>query len=227
MRATCPHVAYPFYLQVDVVNLLLIIGPAVMTVVLIFCAPDRNQQYMMCLALFQVWFGYTTLSLSTTMLMVLLIAVSGMFLLAEGVSTEFSNINADLRPAFEKNRTPTDLGITTRLGYMLLCHVFLILHNRKRRRGLRNHAKLLFEHQNNMARIKDEVEQCQSLLQNIFPPEVLERLHNKQVPGMAGANLLPSPRPAGAEGDDKHGGLAERFDNCTFLFAKVLHPRPP
>ena len=47
-----------------------------------------------------------------------------------------------------------------------------ILHNSKRRAGLRSHAKLLAEHTENTAIIADEVAQCEQLLQNIFPPQV-------------------------------------------------------
>lgn len=41
--------------QVQVVNLLLIMGPFIATAILIFLSPEQNAQYAMCLTLFQVF----------------------------------------------------------------------------------------------------------------------------------------------------------------------------
>jgi len=202
--------------QMQVVNLLLIMGPFITTTALIFFSPDRNPQYMMCLTLFQVWYGYTTLSLSTTMLMCILMFISGMLILVASVMTEFEGINNTVRPGFDRSLTPQDLNLSTLLGYLTVTHVFMLLHNRKRRKNLRNHAKLLFQHQINMAVISEEVDQCQALLQNIFPPEVLERLHDKQIP------TFQTESRAGKTKLAPTSGLAERFEDCTFLFAKVV-----
>merc|ERR1712185_172023 len=112
--------------------------------------------------------------------MVLLAVCSLLFVLAESTMLMFTDLNEDLRPGFDDRLKPAELSITNRLGYMLLTHIFMVVHNRKRRRNLRNHAKLLLEHEKNAENISIEVDRCQWLLQNIFPPEVLERLHDKQ-----------------------------------------------
>ena len=72
----------------------------------------------------------------------------------------------------------------------------------------RHHANLLHEHSQNMATISEEVVNCQLLLENIFPQEVLERLKQRD----------------GGGGDRHAAVLAEEFHGCTFLFAKVADP---
>ena len=57
--------------------------------------------------------------------------------------------------------------------------------------------------------IKEEVVRCQQLLENIFAPEVLERLKAK----------------AAVDGEGAGEIIAEEFDECSFLFAKAQTPR--
>ena len=61
----------------------------------------------------------------------------------------------------------------------MAAHLLGILHNRKLHSNLFNHANLLYEHHENMATISEEVVNCQLLLENIFPQEVLERLKQR------------------------------------------------
>ena len=89
----------------------------------------------------------------------------------------------------------------------MVANVFGILHNRKLRSNLHNHAMLLRRHAANMDLISSEVIQCQELLANIFPPQVLAQLQNT-IPGMDRASPGQS--------------IAERFEDCTFLFAKIV-----
>ena len=58
-----------------------------------------------------------------------------------------------------------------------------IQHNRRRRRNLRNHAKLLVSQEDRMARISEEVECCEQLLRNVFPETVLQRLQDQRSGG--------------------------------------------
>ena len=58
-----------------------------------------------------------------------------------------------------------------------------------------------------MNHITEEVACCNNLLQNVFPQPVLDRLQGKATslrPGMAGS------------------AFAEKFHDCTFLFAKIV-----
>ena len=91
--------------------------------------------------------------------------------------------------------------------FIVVANVFGILHNRKLRSNLHNHAMLLRRHAANMDLISSEVIQCQELLANIFPPQVLAQLQNT-IPGMDRASPGQS--------------IAERFEDCTFLFAKIV-----
>ena len=86
-----------------------------------------------------------------------------------------------------------------------------MLHNRKLRANLFNHANLLFEHTENMEVISEEVVNCQRLLENIFPEEVLERLKLRNDAATSGADQGPHSKV-----------LAEEYTGCTFLFAKIV-----
>merc|ERR1719424_144299 len=88
--------------------------------------------------------------------------------------------------------------------YLLAAHLLGVIHNRKLHSNLFNHANLLYEHGENMETISEEVVNCQLLLENIFPQEVLERLKQRD------------------DGDRHAAVLAEEFNGCTFLFAKVV-----
>ena len=60
----------------------------------------------------------------------------------------------------------------------------------------------MVEQDEKMEEIVDEVNACQSLLYSVFPAPVLERLQNR-LPGQSTE-------------------IAEKFYDCTFLFAKVV-----
>jgi hypothetical protein len=90
--------------------------------------------------------------------------------------------------------------------YFVSAHVLGTTHNRRRRRVTRTHAKLLVTQEDRMQVIQREVSGCADLLANIFPAPVLMKLQAR------GQSL--------SEGGKRI--FAERFDDCTFLFAKII-----
>ena len=186
------------------VNMLLLMGPWLCTVAMLFIAPDRSRQYMLTMAFFQVWYGYTMLSLPTAMLACLQAFLSILYCIAEYIMLDFPSLNEEYRPTLVRNPKcdVDDLSLGTTVGYLFFAQFFGIMHNRRRRRNLRNHAKLLVSQEDRMLRISEEVECCQQLLRNVFPLVVLERLQNRN-------------NGAGS-------AFAEKFTDCTFLFAKIV-----
>ena len=82
--------------------------------------------------------------------------------------------------------------------YLVAAHLLGVIHNRKLRSNLFNHANLLYEHGENMATISEEVVNCQLLLENIFPQEVLQRLKQRDDGGGIGACRRQPPLPPGS-----------------------------
>ena len=196
--------------QLPLINLLLLFFPWLFTLALVFMAPNRSRQYMLTLALFQAWSGYTMLSLPTGNLACLQIFLSGIYCITEYVVTDFDGANEYFRPDFRREPSTQELDNSTMVIYIIGIHVLGILHNRRRRRNLRNHAKLLVTQDDRMARINHEVDMCQDLLANVFPAPVLERL---QARGESEALAAP---------DGGKRIFAESFTECTFLFAKIV-----
>lgn len=141
------------------------------------------------------------LSLPTAMLATIQIFFSMVYLVVEWIMCDFDVANAILRPNRVDLKTAPP-SYTTVILYLLVAHFLGVLHNRRRRRDLRNHAKLLVEQDEKMKEIEEEVECCKSLLYNVFPAPVLERMTNRKT------------------GEKKE--IAEKFTECTFLFAKIV-----
>ena len=196
------------------VNLLLLFLPWLCTCALVLMAPNRGRQYMLTLLYFQIWSGYTMLSLQTTTLTCLQLFFSFLYGLAEWTVLDFPALGESFRPSYIEvdpicrvDVMPHDM---TMIVYILCAHLLGVQHNRRRRRNLRNHAKLLVSQEDRMARISEEVDCCEQLLQNVFPAPVLARLQNTQGDG-------------GATGGGGQGSsFAEKFHDCTFLFAKIV-----
>ena len=192
--------------ELPFINLILLLGPWAATCALVFMAPNRSRQFMLTLAYFQVWMGYTMLSLPTGVLACLQVFLSILYCVAENLVEDFDT----LRGLFQQNgvqalcRIP-DMSTGIMVVYLVAAHLLGFQHNRRRRRNLRNHAKLLVTQQDRMERITAEVQCCEQLLQNVFPPIVLRRLQDKT-----------------QHTGDGTGTFAEKFLNCTFLFAKIV-----
>ena len=230
-------------------NVVLVAFTNVLVVAAIVLQPDNNRQNSLCLSLFMTYFGYTTLALPLSYLVPIQVLTAGLipmlvehfstmintelrtpptsFAAATGgggpaiVATDFaSGVDLPWPPAspppisppplfgydsvWEDDHTVTWPTVTI---FIMVANVFGILHNRKLRSNLHNHAMLLRRHAANMDLISSEVIQCQELLANIFPPQVLAQLQNT-IPGMDRASPGQS--------------IAERFEDCTFLFAKIV-----
>ena len=230
-------------------NVVLVAFTNVLVVAAIVLQPDNNRQNSLCLSLFMTYFGYTTLALPLSYLVPIQVSTAGLIpMLVEHFSTK---INTELRtpptsfaaatggggPAIVATdfasgvdlpwppASPPPISPPPLFGYdsvweddhtvtwptvtifIVVANVFGILHNRKLRSNLHNHAMLLRRHAANMDLISSEVIQCQELLANIFPPQVLAQLQNT-IPGMDRASPGQS--------------IAERFEDCTFLFAKIV-----
>ena len=196
--------------QLPFINLLLLFGPWVCTLAMVFAAPARSRQYMLTVALFQLWSGYTMLSLPTAMLTCLQVFFSVLYCVTEWVMLDFPGANEMFRPSYDASgpsaKQSSPLGVPDMVIYLLSAHVLGILHNRRRRRIMRTHAKLLVTQEDRMSRIQDEVGGCADLLANIFPAPVLTKLQAR------GQSLSDGGKRI----------FAEKFDDCTFLFAKIV-----
>ena len=195
------------------INLLLLLGPWVCTVFMVFAAPERSPQsnYMLTIALFQLWSGYTMLSLPTAMLGCLQVFFSVIYCVTAWIMLDFPGANQAFRPEYDLDGPDYEIGMTTQdmfdiVIYFVSAHVLGTTHNRRRRRVTRTHAKLLVTQEDRMQVIQREVSGCADLLANIFPAPVLMKLQAR------GQSL--------SEGGKRI--FAERFDDCTFLFAKII-----
>lgn len=193
--------------ELPMYNLLILLFPWATTLALVLMAPSRSRQFMLTMAYFQIWTGYTMLSLPTGVLTCVQLFLSIAYTVAEYLVLDF----ATLQSLFQRNRAleaecrTIDMSAATMVMYILAAQLLGYLHNRRRRRNLRNHAKLLVNQQDRMERITAEVECCEQLLRNVFPAIVLRRLQDKT-------------RVSG----DGTGTFAEKFHSCTFLFAKIV-----
>ena len=195
------------------INLLLLLGPWVCTVFMVFAAPERSPQsnYMLTIALFQLWSGYTMLSLPTAMLGCLQVFFSVIYCVTAWIMLDFPGANQAFRPEYHLDDPNYETGMTSQdmfdiVIYFVSAHVLGTTHNRRRRRVTRTHAKLLVTQEDRMRVIQREVSGCANLLANIFPAPVLTKLQAR------GQSL--------SEGGKRI--FAERFDECTFLFAKII-----
>ena len=194
------------------INLLLLFLPWLSTEALVLMSPGRSRQYMLTLAYFQIWTGYTMLSLPTTILTCLQVFFSALYFFAEYSLLSFDMLGNIFRvhPPQTCEGIDSEISNATLVIYLLCAHVVGIMHNRRRRRNLRNHAKLLVTQEDRMARISLEVEKCDLLLKNVFPEKVLDRMKD-------------SNAKHNADGTASAGSsFAEKFHDCTFLFAKIV-----
>jgi class 3 adenylate cyclase len=221
------------------VNMALLLLPFLCNIMAIWLAPDRNREYMLCLALFHAFFGYTTMAVPLVLLVPIQLPFSIGFIFAEFGSLDFNPemrwknaltqvhlLNASsVLPTWDEHEevqaAAKEAGLLleveantqyyTAAVYLFAAHLLGVLHNRKLRANLFNHANLLFEHTENMEVISEEVVNCQRLLENIFPQEVLERLKLRNDAATSGADQGPHSKV-----------LAEEYTGCTFLFAKIV-----
>ena len=133
-------------------SLLLLVGPWMCALCLVIPAPGPHQshQYGLTIALLQLWSGYTTLSLPTPMLACLQFVLSGVYSVAY------------LRSSPNEEALP--LGRLDLFVHLLGAHVLGILHNHRRRRRLRDHAKLPVMQLDRMKRMRSEIAGCAAWL---------------------------------------------------------------
>ena len=192
-------------------NLVFLFGPWLGTIGLVLMAPSRSRQYMMTLAYFQIWSGYTMLSLPSAVLVLVQVFQSVLYALAEyWVEHSTAYVDSLFRPD-SGPRPPTcetgqDLSVTTMVLYLIAAQLLGAAFHKRRRRNLKHHANLMVNQEDRMQRITSEMECCERLMQNIFPPSVFIRLQEKAQDQTTGENAT----------------FAEKFTDCTFLFAKIV-----
>jgi len=186
-------------------TLLLVFIPASFGWCCIFFAPQRSLDYAMCLVLFQIWSGYCTLSLPTKEIAVLQFLLTAAQFLGGVYATDNIDINRVIRPNFvdDPSQTPSWTEYAMALGFFILGHFLGIKYNRSTRYDLQRHAKQLVWGEKSLAHSKRSLAECQQLLEEVFPPNVFARLREKS----GGGNALTA---------------CEQFDECTFLFAKIV-----
>jgi len=90
--------------------------------------------------------------------------------------------------------------------WWLLAHLVGMLHYRSRVINMHQQALLRRRHHRLLASIREETEHCEQLLKNILPPHVLKQL----------SFLMASAKSSGPPKT-----IAERYQGCSFLFAKI------
>ena len=101
-------------------NLLILLFPWATTLALVLMAPSRSRQFMLTMAYFQIWTGYTMLSLPTGVLTCVQLFLSIMYAVAEYLVLDF----ATLQSLFQRNRAleaecrTIDMSATTMVMYI-------------------------------------------------------------------------------------------------------------
>ena len=100
------------------------------------------------------------LSLPTAMLTLIQLVLSAVYCVTEYIMLDFPTANDYFRPGYDADAPGaklTDLSYHFLIAYLIGVHVLGVLHNRKRRKNLRNHAKQLVAMEDRMDRISLEV----------------------------------------------------------------------
>ena len=87
--------------------------------------------------------------------------------------------------------------------YLLAAHALGIWYNRVSRKHINRYAKQQVTGERSLIESKRSLEECQQLLESVFPKAVFKELQNEHEKG---ESLT----------------ACERFDKCTFLFAKIV-----
>jgi len=181
--------------------------------VLILAAPNKEHPRPMwatAMLVVHQWFMYTVLALEVvpqTALIAVFSAVGG-FLVWWSQLHAIDELIASSKDERDSARLgdERDSALIALVSWSLIFHVLGLRHTMRRRAGLLRHAQHRQRSTVCAEHIMEEVEACKKLLENIFPPQVLSELQ-------LNLRLGASERAA---------VVAQEFEGCTFLFAKLV-----
>jgi len=194
--------------------------------VLVLAAPNEPPRPMWAIAMLVVhqWFMYTVLALEVVpqaALTLVLSAVGGFLVWWVQLSAVASGAQTHDHHAAEESAgaagghvgahgaegsTEYNSALIALVSWSLVFHALGLRHTLRRRAGLLRHAQHRQRSTVCAEHIMEEVEACKKLLENIFPPQVLSEL---QLNMRLGAS-------------ERAAVVAQEFEGCTFLFAKLV-----